>query len=419
MLLALSLDHRGSALPLREAVARREAEITSEFAEFCAGSVVLATCNRFELYLDAGRDTPEFPAAALARLAQIAELPEDELTAAARVASDVAAAEHLFAVASGLESAALGEEEIAGQVRRAHTAARSAQTVTDRLERVFQTATRTSRAVRERTGVREAGQSLVRLALVLAERRIAAWEDAEVVLVGTGAYAGATVAALRDRGARRISVHSPSGRAEAFAESHGLTAVAPHGVGHALAAADLVVACSAAQDPLLGAADFAHPTAQERLLLDLGMPRNIAPDVGALPGIELLDLDTVARHIPIPELSAEAEARSLVRAAAAEFATDQAERAIAPTVSTLRGHVLGLLEDELCRARKGSPAGEAPNADGNTDAVAAEVEAALRRFTGKLLHEPTTRLRALARAGRADEAQAAAHALFGIEHPRP
>ncbi len=415
MLLSLSLDHRGSSLPLREAVARREEEITSEFAEFCPGSVVLATCNRFELYLDAGRETPEFAEAAIARLAAAAELAPEELAGSARIATDVAAAEHLFAVASGLESAALGEEEIAGQVRRAHTAARTARTMTDRLERVFQTATRTSRAVRERTGVRAAGQSLVRLALVLAERRIAAWEDAEVVLVGTGAYAGATVAALRDRGARRIRVHSPSGRAAAFAASHGLDAVSPDGVAAALSGADLVVACSAAQDPLLDVHDFTAPTAQERLLLDLGMPRNIAPEVGGLPGIELLDLDTVARHIPIPELSAEAEARSLVRAAASEFATDQAERAIAPTVSTLRGHVLGLLEEELCRARRGTDEGGVP-ADGASAAVAEEVEAALRRFTGRLLHEPTTRLRALARAGRAEEAQAAAHALFGIEH---
>lgn len=408
MLLCLSLDHTGSALPLREAVSRRTEQVTAAFADFCSGSVVLSTCNRFEVYLDGG-EAGISAESAVQRLAEASEVSAPELWDASRIASDGEAAEHLFAVASGLESAALGEEEISGQVRRAHTNAREAQTITDRLERLFQTATRTSRAVRERTGIRSAGQSLVRLSLVLAERRIPQWANASVLLIGTGAYAGATVAALRDRGARDIHVHSPSGRAAAFAESHDLTAVNPEAIIPALTRADLVIACSAAQDPLLRVADFAHMVGQSQLILDLGMPRNIDPAVAAVPGVELLDLDLVARHAPVPELSAAAEARDLVRDAAAAFATDQAERVIGPTLTQLRGHVLAILEEEICRARGGE--GDASRTASPGDA---DVEQALRRFTGRLLHEPTSRLRALARAGRVEEAQAAAHALFGI-----
>ena len=428
MLLCISLNHRASSLPLLESASRHSERIAASFASFAPGSALLATCNRFELYLDApehpSEASAEFTDAALQQFAVIAELPLAELTAAAEVAVDGAAARHLFAVASGLESAALGEDEIAGQVRRAHTTARAANTVTDGLERLFQTATRTSRSIRERTGIHSAGRSLVRLALVLAERRVPAWSESSIVLIGTGAYAGATVAALRDRGAKDILVHSPSGRAVAFAASHDLTAIAPENLDRALAEADLVIACSTTQDPLLHAADFARSghtaaartqsssmgsgetesEARPQLLLDLGMPRNIDPEVAELPGIELLDLDTIARHAPVPELSAESEARELVEAAAAEFATDQAERIIGPTLAGLRGHVLSILEDELCRAHGGASA-----------TPGGEVEAALRRFTGRLLHEPTTRLRALAREGKHAEAQAAANALFGVE----
>lgn len=406
MLLCLSLNHRSSSLPLLETAARHVESVTDEFDSWGVGSVLLATCNRFELYLDGTHQLEQNPAkfteAALRRLALALAIPLAELSPSVETASGSAAAGHLFAVASGLESAALGEEEISGQVRRAHSEARERQTVTDGLERLFQSATRTSRAVRERTGIRSAGQSLVRLALVLAERRIPRWEDASVLLVGTGAYAGATVAALRERGAKNIQVHSPSGRAYAFATSHDLSAVHPDHVADALAEADLVVACSAAQDPLLHPGDFAPGTPRPRLVLDLGMPRNIDPAVAQVPMIELLDLETISRHAPVPELSAEAEARSLVEDAAAEFATDQAERIIGPTLTHLRGHVLSILEDELCRA-------------GRDGVVGGEVETALRHFTNRLLHVPTTRLRALAREGRADEARAAASALFGVE----
>ncbi len=426
MLLCISLHHRATAFHTLETASRHAAEVTESFRTWATGSALLATCNRFELYLETAENpastTAELAATAIGRLARATGLPADELASAAEISTDSAVASHLFAVASGLESAALGEEEIAGQVRRAHDVARDEHSLSDGLERLFQAATRTSRRVRERTGIRSAGQSLVRLSLALAERRIPDWGAARVLLIGTGAYAGASVAALRDRGARHIRVHSPSGRAPEFAASHALDAVAAGQLSTALAEADLIVACSATQEPLLHATDLRPATPgspthrpgpvegapqtlaghQPQLVLDLGMPRNVAAEVGTLPGVELLDLETIARHAPIPELSAEAEARELVAGAAAEFVTDQSEREIGPALAHLRGHVLAVLEDELCRAR--TAAGTPPTE---------ELEAALRKFTGRLLHAPTTRLRALARAGRADEARAATHALFG------
>ncbi|WP_233615169.1 glutamyl-tRNA reductase [Leucobacter chromiisoli] len=466
MLICLSIDHRGAPLPLLERIERNGRAVTRAFADPAAadGSVVLATCNRFEVYLDSPAESHD---AILDRLAAASAVPRDQIVAATEVLADDRAAEHLFAVAGGLESAVLGEGEIAGQVRRAHTRARESGTLTHRLERLFQTAARTSRAIKHRTGIQSTGRSLVRLALVLAESRVASWADARVLLIGTGAYAGATVAALRARGAaparggsdgRRgagsIRVHSPSGRAAEFAASRGLEAVAPGELDAALADAELVIACSSVEDPLLSVEDLrAAPSADggPRLLIDLGMPRNIDPAVAGLPGVELLDLETIAKHAPVPELRAEAEALDIVREAAAEFAASQAEREAVPALVALRSRVLGILEEELCRARPGRGAGDAPGAGaesgaatepgagtdagaragaggpagrgphGGDDSTSPErgshdLEAALRRFAGRLLHEPTTRIRALGREGRASEAERAVDALFGIGH---
>ncbi|UOQ56519.1 glutamyl-tRNA reductase [Leucobacter allii] len=385
-----------------------------------AGSAVLATCNRFEVYAEtgaAGRD------AVLDRIAAASGAPRSELERAVAVTADRDAAEHLFAVAAGLDSAVVGEEEIAGQVRRAHDDARTRGALTHDLERLFRTATRTSREVGRRTRIRSAGRSLVRLALRLAEARIPAWDRAEVLLIGTGAYAGATVTALRDRGAKRISVHSPSGRAMPFAAARGLDAVPEGGVAAAFASADLVIACTRVEDPVLTREQIARASAaradRARLLVDLGMPRNIDPEAQGLPGITLLDLETIARHAPVAELGAEAEAREIVRAAAEDFAATQAERDAVPALLALRGHVLGILEEELCRARSGSEVPRIPSGAADAGAVdagsGAAVEAALRRFTGRLLHTPMTRIRSLGREGRAPDAAEALHALFGIE----
>lgn len=423
MLLCLSVDHRHGSLPLLERLSGvREADVGAAVGPV-AGSVLLATCNRFELYLDTaergddpGAETKTQAAfegegrveALLDRLAEVAGVPAEQLRAAARITRGPGAVGHLFAVAAGLESAVVGEEEIAGQVRRAHIRARELDAVTDHLERLFQAATRTARAVGRRTELRTAGRSLVGLALRMAESRVRDWAEAPVLLIGTGAYAGAVVAALRERGARRILVHSPSGRAARFAADRGLAAVASPALRGALAESELVIACSRVDEPVLGVGDFDAdaPGRSSRLLIDLGMPRNIDPAVSAMPGVELLDLDTLASHAPVAALGAEAEAAEIVRAAAEQFIAAQAERDAVPALLSLRGHVLTILEEELCRARRSGEPGTAESV--------ATAEAAMRRLAGRLLHDPTTRIRELGRQGRSDAAREAVATLFGL-----
>ncbi|KUF08068.1 glutamyl-tRNA reductase [Leucobacter sp. G161] len=428
MLLSLSVSLDSAPFELLESLSKRSTEIAAGLDDptLTAGSVVVATCNRFEVYAETGQDRS---AEILARVAAAAHVDRTELRAVAALATEHATAQHLFAVAAGLESAVVGESEIAGQVRRAHDDARDRGTLTHDLEHLFRTATRTSRDVGHRTDIRSAGRSLVRLALRISEARVPDWGTVRVLLIGTGAYAGATVTALRARGVETIRVFSPSGRAEAYAEQHDLSVTHRDDLEAALAEAELVIACTRAEEPVLTAellrpvADAARP----RLLIDLGMPRNIDHAVAELPGIDLLDIEGIAKHAPVAELSTAAEAQDIVSQAAAEFSASRAERDALPALLALRTHVFGILEDELCRARiaSGSAADASAGfaADEATDAASAksaaartaEVEAALRRFTGKLLHTPMTRIRSLGREGRVPDAAEALETLFGID----
>ncbi|WP_426517789.1 glutamyl-tRNA reductase [Diaminobutyricibacter sp. McL0618] len=414
MLLCFTSSHRTAGFDLLDRLERHAAAVTaalSENTELFNGTIVLATCNRFEAYLDVDQSRAGAESAAAETVIQAVSaasgVDAGELRASSEVISDQGVAEHLFAVSSGLESVVVGEGEIAGQVRRALEAARASGTVSSALERLFQVASRTSRGVKNRTGITSAGRSIVRLALDLAESRITDWAATRVLLVGTGAYAGASLAALRERGVSDVHVYSPSGRAQKFAVAHAAGAVPADGLVEAIAAADLIVTCSVAPDVILGVPELSAASATpdalaRRLVIDLGLPRNVDPAVAHLEGIELLDLETISKHAPLEELNATEEARTIVGDAAAEFAARAAEQSVTPALVALRKHVFAVLDAEIARARGRGDSSE-------------ETEAALRHLASVLLHTPSVRARELARGGDADAFTEAAKTLFGLD----
>lgn len=418
MLLCVSASHKTASFDLLERLSIHSTPIAPLIAshdECVQGAVVIATCNRFEAYVD--MDEPVTAAGAVALEAAMTAIENatgvaaDELTPSAEVISGAAVAEHLFAVAAGLESVVVGEGEIAGQVRRALTEARADGTTSPELERLFQRASEAQRDVKNATALGRAGRSLVRLALDLAASRVADWSRQRVLLVGTGAYAAATLAALRDRGVTDITVHSPSGRGEKFAHKHGLAWADHDAYPSAARMSDLIITCTTAEHHVLDAALLGGgatgaagcPVAHEggrRLVIDLGLPRNVDPDVATVPHTDLLDLETIRLHAPLEELQATDAARALVQDAARRFAVVGERRTLAPAVVALRTHAAALLESEIERGRsKGD--------DGRT-------EQALRHLMGRLLHTPTMRAHELAEQGRADEYLEALETLFGI-----
>ncbi|MFT4228885.1 MAG: glutamyl-tRNA reductase [Microbacterium sp.] len=404
MLLCVTVSHKTAGFDLLERLSvhpREVAPLIAAHHECVQGAVVLSTCNRFEAYVDMDEPVTAggpigLEATLLAIEAATGVSPAD-LDGSYRVVEGDAVALHLFAVASGLESVVVGEGEIAGQVRDALAEARRHGTTSAELERLFQRASQAQRGVKNATAIGRAGRSLVRLALDLADSRIADWSTLRVLLVGTGSYAAATLAALRDHGAADVSVHSPSGRGERFALKHAV-AHAPD-LARALAHADLVITCTSAEHPVVGAADFR--AGAPMFVIDLGLPRNVDPAVGAVPGVTLLDLETIRLHAPLEELQATDAARAVVVEAARRFSVVGESHAVAPGVVALREHVFALLEAEVARARGRGDDGSA--------------EQALRHLVGVLLHTPTARAHELAAAGRADEYLAALSTLFGIE----
>ncbi|GAA1541175.1 glutamyl-tRNA reductase [Microbacterium ginsengiterrae] len=426
MLLCVTASHKTASFDMLERLSRTPDDVAPNLLRLAScvqGAVVLSTCNRFEAYVEV--DEPVTAAGAVGveavieAIEQSTGIPAAELDGAYDVHSGRRVAEHLFAVASGLESVVPGEGEIAGQVRRALTAARKDGTTSPELERLFQRASQAQRKVKNVTALGRAGRSLVRLSLELADSRIADWSAERVLLVGTGAYAAVTLATLRERGAVDISVYSPSGRAELFAKKHGITAVPEKDYAKVASDSTLLITCTnAAEEPILGPAHLqAAPdgsgagcpvggAADSQLVIDLGMPRNVDPAVGNLEGVALLDLETIRLHAPLEELQATDAAHSVVRDAADTFNVVGDRQSVTPAVVAFRSHILSLMEAEIDCAR----------ARGDEDG---RVEQAMRHLAGVLTHTPTVRAHELAADGRGDEFVAALETLYGIAPDEP
>ncbi|NYE19750.1 glutamyl-tRNA reductase [Microbacterium immunditiarum] len=398
MLFCLTANHRNTDFEVLERISQAADAAGPDLLaahDFVRGAVVLATCNRFEAYLEL--DEPVTGAAALAHEA-VLEMLEARVGADTEVLRRSAVTlggddvvRHLFAVSSGLESMVVGEEEISGQVQRALRSAREAGVTSPLLEQVFQRAAQASREVRARADLIGEGRSLARLALDLVGSRITDWNDTAVLLVGTGSYAATTIAALQARAAADVRVYSATGRAQQFAAKYGVRAESD--LRRGIREADVVITCTARYT--VTADDVAG--GRDRIIVDLGLPRNVDPAVADVDGVTLVDLELLGKHASVPELGH--GAHEVVGSAAASFT---AQRDAAAAVVAVRSHIQAALESEIDRLR---------DDDGRT-------EAALRHLAGVLSHTPSVRAREAAAEGRLDEFERAIELVFGIRVDR-
>lgn len=401
--------HSASAGLAPQLVSGLVSGLVSDGARISA-SVVLSTCNRFEIYCElpslAGLDAAR--ADVLDAVVLCSGLPRIRLAALFEELRGAAAVEHLFAVAAGLDSVVVGEREVAGQVRRALADAQSAGTASGRLGRLFQAASRTAKDVGAQTALSSAGRSIAAVALDLAGAGTnqAGTGGTSAVLFGTGAYAGCVAGLLKTRKYSDISVFSHSGRADAFVAARGGRAVSARQLPAAVAGADLVIGCSGsgARIDAAALARWREGAARPLTVIDLAPSHDFDPHVAELPGVELITLESI--HLAAPPADAEAlrHARALVRQAALRFEEQDAVRAVDTAVVALREYLHQVLRSEM--ERVGKQHGRGASAD--------DVNLALRHLIRRLLHTPTVRARELAALGRQDDYTAALEALFGL-----
>ena len=363
------------------------------------GAVIISTCNRFELYLDCEESTAA-TATAIQTIAEQTELAGEYCRQIFKSVSESAAAQHLLSVAAGLESMVIGEEEIAGQVKRAFTAAQQNGRASTGLVQVFQKAAEVAKRVTTETGLGSAGRSTITVALDYLETRHGAHQGKTALLIGTGAHARVVVAALKRSGFENILVFSPSGRGEDFALSRGLLAINRDGLDSAIASADLLVSCSGNAGDLLTTERLAK--AGTLMVVDVSLSRDVSPEVELLENVDLVNLEVIKRHAPVEHGDAILAAQGFVSAGVEALEREKLERNLGPFVAAIRGKIALWIDEEVERIEK---------RDGKDAAETAR--ATLTASTNQMLHEPITKAKNLVATGEEDDYRKALLALFG------
>jgi glutamyl-tRNA reductase len=404
-------------------------------AEPVAGTFVVSTCNRVEIYAEVDKFHAGLSSIS-DLLARHSGIPLAELTQHLYVRYEDRAVQHLLTVAAGLDSMVVGESQILGQVRQAIAMARDQGTLSRPLDALGTLALRAAKRAHAETGIDRAGANLVSVGVGLAAERLlpggppdpartgaprAPLAGRSVLVVGAGSMSSLAAATAHRLGAATIVVaNRTQARAQQLAASVSGSIASLADLPSALAGADLVISCTGATGLVITAgmvstalrlrAGGTGGGPRPLVLLDLALPHDVDRGAAGLPGVSVLGLDSLedaglaaaaahaddvaaARAIVAEELAARVSARHAAR--------------VSPTVIALRAKAAEVVEAELDRLT-----GKLGTLD---ERAKAEISLAMQRVAHKLLHAPTVRVKELAGSPGGDSYEAALRVLFDLD----
>ena len=397
-ILAIGASHKTAPLALRERLALPEGRAAHVLREIVSHdqireAVAISTCNRTELYMVVG-DPVEAESAALGCVSRQVGMRPTELVSSLYSLRDGEAVRHLFEVAAGLDSMIVGEAEVLGQVKRAYELALVEGATGPIANRLFRDAITAGKRARTETALGRAHDSVSSVAVDLARSTLGDLAARTVLVIGAGETAELTAKALHMRGADTVFVANRRyDRAIGLAQRFGGTAVRFEDLPAQLLVSDIVVSSTASPHQIVGRDDLAEVMAQREgrplLVVDIAVPRDVDAAAREVPGVTLYDMDDLQREAArnLSVQSAEAtRARSLVEEEADRFERWVASLDVVPTVAALHERADAIIAQVL-RENESRWA-----ALGEEDR--ARVALLARAVVGRLLHEPTLRLKA-------------------------
>jgi len=415
-LLVVGVSHHTAPVELLERLSIPTDDTRSVLAALVAQpfvneAVVLSTCNRVEVYAAVTAFHGGL-AEIGAVLADRAGLDVASLASHLYVHYDDDAARHALRVAAGLDSMVVGEAQILGQLRDAYGHAAEHDAAGQFLHELMQQALRVGKRVHAETGIDHAGQSVVSAAIALAPGGVA---GRSALVIGAGSMGGLALATLsRAEVGRLLVTNRGADRAQRLAALHSATAVDFAALAETLRTVDVVVCATASPEPVLTEslvrAAMVDRSGADLVLLDLAVPRDVAPEAVAVPGVVLIDLDRLTATSLDEPSSADREAADAIVASEVEaFLSWLRGRDVAPTVAALRARADEVVESELSRLAQRRP--------DLTPDQRADVAHAIHRVVQRLLHSPTVRVRQLAGKPGGDQYAALLRELFDLAVP--
>jgi glutamyl-tRNA reductase len=417
----IGLNHRTASVGLRERVA-----FTPEQAREAAGqlrsrgileeSLVLSTCNRSELYGVPREDAADSAGAVELFVASFHQLTHDELDGSLYRHRDSQAVRHLFRVAAGLDSMLLGEAEILGQLRDAYQIALDGGETGPVLNRMFQAALEVGKRVRNETELGTRPVSVAFAGVKLAERIFGKLNNHRALILGAGATSEQVVRHLCDRGVKQLRVlnRTPE-HAVDLAARFGGEVVPWENLNVALEWPDLIVTSVSATEPILTRAIIGKAmTARGNralLLIDLGVPRNVAPDVGDLYNTYLYNIDDLTEII---EQNKKARVAEIPRAEA--IVDEQVDKFLHWQAGVAASAVLGDLRKKLAAEHEAFVEERLASMSHLSAADRKQVEAMLHELLERVVINPAERMRGIPELRRKLQNYEAIRDLFRLDH---
>lgn len=427
MIVVVGLSHRSAPVEVRERLAVGPAELAQRLTELKQKTgarelVLLSTCNRVEV-IAAAPPGGESAAVLGSRIIDELEARATDVRAHLYLRDDRAGIEHLFRVASSLDSLVVGEPQILGQLKDAFTCARGTRAVGPWLNRAFEHAFRVAKRVRTETTLGTGQVSIPTVAVDLAREIFSQLAGHQVVLVGTGEMATLVATLLGKAGAHVQVVGRTLERAREVALKLGAEPRSWEDFPALLVQADIVVSSTSAPGYVVTLDQFSQTRRQRHgrnlFLVDLAVPRDIDPRIADLDSVFLYNVDDLAKvaDAALADRRREAEkAATIVSEETDHFLHRAHADRITPTLVALRDRFRSTLEAELERSLRGQRGAiDDKQKESLHKALAAAVE--------KILHAPTERLRTWAKDDsfgdwHTDLLLAAIEEVFELRQPR-
>jgi glutamyl-tRNA reductase len=415
--LLVGISHRTAPVELREQLDFQARGLPSALGQLrtlptTREAVVVSTCNRAELYT-ACEDTSSARQDLLSFISDFHGVNAATVQPHVYDVEDLDAARHLFRVAAGLDSLVVGEPQILGQVKEAHTVAAEAHAAGPVLNRLFHSSFAVGKRVRSETGLGSGAVSVSFAAVSLAKKIFGELKGRQVAVVGAGEMGKLTALHMKSQGVHGITIVSRTmAHAARTAQAIGGASAAPWDeLDSVLGASDIVITATGAAAPILTKARLESLMGPHRnrplFIIDIAVPRDVEPAAGELEQVFLYnidDLQATVRENLARRAGEVSRAEAIVTEEVEKFGLWFRSRGAIPTVVALRQRFEAIRRSELDRLTAGLP----PDTRARVDDIT-------RLVVEKLLLSPTEQLKTIGDAELVVAYSDALTRLFGLE----
>jgi glutamyl-tRNA reductase len=396
-LLGISINHKTASVELREALHLSPNEIVefiSRLKEKYSEGVIISTCNRTEIFCLPKNYTLDTDAIvnSLLEFKPVKDISPGHFTRY----FTCSAVRHLFSVASGIDSMIIGDSQILAQVKEAFDISEDTQFAGMILKRVFDAAVKVGKRAIKESGIGEGAVTVSYAAVQVVEKIFSNLDKKSALVIGAGETGELAAVHLLDKGIGNISISNRTiNRAEILAEKVRGEIIPFQFLKEHLHNFDIIISATSANNLIVSKSDIQNAVKKRKgapiVIMDIAVPRDIDPEVKKIENVFYHDMDSLKiivdqniqkrkNEIPLVENIVMEELVNF-------FGWYNALEAV-PTIKSLREFFDDIRSDELEKIKHKI-----------SEEDFTKIEDMTRRMIGRMLHNPTVKLRELAESG--------------------